>query len=969
MAYIVNTTQTATALAATYTVTLGAHQTNDLLLVLLSQDGGGTNITTASSGWAMIGTGAASGASRSQWAYKVAASGAEANPQFSGANDDWIGTCLVIRDADPTTPFGSLVSGTDFIRTDWNNVGSTSSGSLTTAANECLLIYSWNSDGNLQYPICSLSDLTCVDKYSNTQIAHIIGYRQQQTSGSAPTATMYSQLANEGGNGWVLAVRNKTGGALQPDIRPTMSMLKWHGSWETQQDGITWQSPSNFAASINSITCSANAPTATYATNAQQTPWGNYTALPSTENTASAWVGGTFTIASTNMTGKVFAVQYAIGLASINAIAGSEGVIIGFSDGTNWATYQVVSKSKGWLSSEDETAFIALGNATAYASSGAINWGAVTRIGYFKHRAGSSASSINLFVKHAALFSSVAMTGGGANRPLVFNDYVKAMNSWGMWRWAELKASSQITVKVTTQIGDGTNTTYFDGAAQSIEFPQAWSPSAVDNWQMSWNAAASSVSLAVKAASSDTINLASGVAATDTQQALTIDSASNTGATYSFAQSFVGWSPTWKTGINVSGATFAECAEIDAKGSDWTDCTIKKTASTDAAIAFSEDGGSMTRCTIDVTGTSAAYHLELGTAVTAITLTDHVWAGTPTTDKIHVKKTTGTVTITIAGTTSLSAGDVTSAGATVVISAPQLYQSVTVSGLVAGSRVQIYDTTSSTELSNTTPAGTSVTWTDSNPASADRAIRVRITKVSGATAYEMIEANIGTCGQTEGTESVSYLANQVADSTYNTNAIDGSTVTNITIDDTTNLVKIAIPGGSVTWPQIYAYQVYWLNTATGIQDDFAFIEAPDTANYLLTGFQIKNTSSPSVPLVISSGYGRDATTGASVDLVDTSGGTLIFAPDHVVAFSSGSGLTAGQDSKLSAIETATSAYLDATVSSRLASASYTAPPSASTIATQVLTSAQSTPIHADIKKLNNAKLAGTGASGDKWRGA
>lgn len=44
-------------------------------------------------------------------------------------------------------------------------------------------------------------------------------------------------------------------------------------------------------------------------------------------------------------------------------------------------------------------------------------------------------------------------------------------------------------------------------------------------------------------------------------------------------------------------------------------------------------------------------------------------------------KTTGTVTITISGTTSLVAGDVTSDGATVNIVAPQLYQVVVVSGI------------------------------------------------------------------------------------------------------------------------------------------------------------------------------------------------------------------------------------------------------------------------------------------------
>ena len=41
-------------------------------------------------------------------------------------------------------------------------------------------------------------------------------------------------------------------------------------------------------------------------------------------------------------------------------------------------------------------------------------------------------------------------------------------------------------------------------------------------------------------------------------------------------------------------------------------------------------------------------------------------------------------------------------------------------------------------------------------------------------------------------------------------------------------------------------------------------------------------------------------------------------------------------------------------------------PSAATIATQVLTSAQSTPIHADVRKVNNTTIAGAGTELDPW---
>ena len=889
MAYIVNTTQTATASAATYTVTLGAHQSGDLLLVCLSNDGGGTTLapdaTSATAGWAMIGTQAASGGVRGAWAYLIADSSSEVNPVFTGANASWIATCVVIRDAHATAPFGSLVSGTDFVRTDWNNVSSSASGSLTSAVNECLLLYSWCCDASNGFMVCGPDEATSLDLYASSFLCHIVAFRQQQTAAAAPTVTMKHPLATEGGNGWVLAIRNKSGGVLQPDVRLNASTLKWHGRLESAHDSITWQSPNNFTATINSISTSSTAPT-TDVTQAVwvDAPWNTYTRLQTAESTAGNWSGGTFTISSTDMTGKIFSIEIGHVQSSSVATVGDEGFIVGFSDGTNWVTYQLAKKLIGWPSGIPKRYFVVLGNATVYASSGSINWAAVTRVAYLSHRIGSSTAANGLQVRNAVLFSSAALTGGGSSLPLKATDYVKYAGNFGFYDVANLQSSAQVKTKIPLQIGDGTNVTYFDGAAQSVEFPQRWSATKIQNWQMDWNANASTVSLAVKAGASDTIKLAAGVAATDTLQSLTIDAASSTSAAYDFGQSFVGWSPTWKTGVACANATFSGCDPVNFKGTTVTNVIVKNTlaGSTEAAVIFDESGATVTGTTIDVSGSSASYHLELGTSVTAITLANVTFSGTPVTDKVHVKRTTGTVTITTSGTTSLFAADVTSDGATVVIAAPQVYQTVTVSGLTVGSRVQIYDTTSSTELSNSIAAGTSVTWTDANPAVGSRDIRVRITYVSGATAKEMIESNIGTCGTTEPSNAVSFLANQVNDTTYNTNAVDGSTVTGITINDTTEKVEIAIAGGTVPWKDIYAYQVYWLNTATGIQDDFAFIEAPDTANYLVTSFKIKNTSSPSVPLVITSGYGRDATTGSVEDIMDTSGGSIFPAPDHVV---------------------------------------------------------------------------------------
>lgn len=723
MAYIVNTTQTDAVVAASYTVSLGAHQTGDLLLVFLAQDGGATAISTASSGWSVLIQERAGSASRHAVAYCIASSGAEAAPVFSGSNDDWLGCCVVVRDAH-ATPFGSLVDGTDFASDTFSTGGSHSTPALTSATDGCLLFYSTGVDGpGATFQVRNaLSEVRCVAKQTdaaNVNILQTVGYVQQQGAGAAPTATIYKASLNRPGTAIVLAVRNKAGGALQSDIRPSITELYCYGNFGSVSDpAITWEAADQFAASINGITCTSTAPTVTAGNSGNQgANWGTHTALRSAAAGGSGlWVGGTHAIASTDMSGKVFGLQFYRSFPTTDNFAGAEGLLVAFSDGTNWAAYRPQSKSNGWVTSTPNACFIAPGVAEAYASSGTVNWSAITRIGYFWHRIGAAATNADIGVKNAVLFGTTAITGGGESRPATFADYAAAMQSWGGWEWADLQGGVQTLAKSSVQIGDSTNATYFDAGAESLAFPRAYGTAASD--QMKWNVGENAVSVAIKAGANDTINLAACGVVTQVNQAMNIDAASSGSADYSFAgASIVGYTPTWSTNVPAASATFTECGKIDAKGSDWTDCTIKRTTSTDAAIAFTADGGSMTRCTIDVSSTDANYHLELGADVTEIALADVTFTGTPAVDKIRVQATTGTVTIVTSGSTALLDTDITSEGATVILDAPSVSRGLAFTGLVAGSTVKVFDTGTTDELFADTNSGTSETWSEDVPGS------------------------------------------------------------------------------------------------------------------------------------------------------------------------------------------------------------------------------------------------------------
>lgn len=224
-------------------------------------------------------------------------------------------------------------------------------------------------------------------------------------------------------------------------------------------------------------------------------------------------------------------------------------------------------------------------------------------------------------------------------------------------------------------------------------------------------------------------------------------------------------------------------------------------------------------------------------------------------------------------------------GGTITLIAPTVNQAVALTGLSITCRVQLYDTDLSTELYNAEPGATTLTWTDPAEAVATRSIRLRITDYLGATAKIMIERNIGTCGITEETASISF-ANEFSDDTdYNAQAAalgyNGGDITDITIVDATNHVNFNFTaGGDYDARRIYMYMVYWLDTEAGIRDDFVFCSPLDPVNLPMQGVLFENVTSPQEIITFINAYVYDSTTGRAKDLIVGDG--INFAPDHVV---------------------------------------------------------------------------------------
>jgi hypothetical protein len=212
---------------------------------------------------------------------------------------------------------------------------------------------------------------------------------------------------------------------------------------------------------------------------------------------------------------------------------------------------------------------------------------------------------------------------------------------------------------------------------------------------------------------------------------------------------------------------------------------------------------------------------------------------------------------------------------------------LTYKGYPLGTRFQVYDLEADREIYNGVPSAT--TFSTSVPVTvaidATQQVRIRAMYVDGDEAkmfYEATDNFVYTIDNVY--EGITRQIDLVDDAVYNENAIDGSTVTGITIDDTNLLVNVDDPNNTISWAEIYAYESYWLTTEAGIRDEGRFIEAVDPVNYTIYGFKIKNVSDPSTPLEITGGYGVDSVTGKSITLVDNTGGTIFNSPDHIVKY-------------------------------------------------------------------------------------
>lgn len=261
----------------------------------------------------------------------------------------------------------------------------------------------------------------------------------------------------------------------------------------------------------------------------------------------------------------------------------------------------------------------------------------------------------------------------------------------------------------------------------------------------------------------------------------------------------------------------------------------------------------------------------------------------------------------------------------------------------SGSRIRVYNVTTATEIANEVVPGT--TWSyvyEEGTAFTDGdIINIRLARCSGATAIVGYEATA-----VAGTNGWALFAEQLDDDVYNANGVDGTTVTEFAFDYPNVQVDINDPDGTTTITRLYAWWANEQTTADGIRTLIGGLIAEDAANYKvissIVDLKLDNAASTGV---IFTGDIRLYRDDGAVPVVSstTGGGSITLYAGKVYTVSVGaSALTPAESAKLMSL------------------------PDSTTTATAVLSAAATTPIQADIRKVNNYTVDGEGSESNPW---
>lgn len=299
-------------------------------------------------------------------------------------------------------------------------------------------------------------------------------------------------------------------------------------------------------------------------------------------------------------------------------------------------------------------------------------------------------------------------------------------------------------------------------------------------------------------------------------------------ATYDFSgRTIINATVTLRAVATFLTMTFIDCLSFTQNTAVLTSCAFKNCKIT------CDDPSKISLSAFTSGGTGHAIEITTPGTYTLTTNTFSGYGANATTDACIYNNSGGLVTINLGAYGDQIPTVRNGAGASTVVN--NKLNTVSITGIVAGSRLQIYNVTTATEVVNAIVAGTSyaATYTEGAGYTSGNTLRIRLASQSGATAYLPYTALV-----IAGATGWSALASQSADTVYNTNAIDGSMATEFAADGANVEIDVTDTDNITSLTRVYAWFIYNLMSSTGIANFFGGVTATDTANYLVDGSMV-----------------------------------------------------------------------------------------------------------------------------------
>ena len=623
MAYVSNVlTQSSTTGGATVVLTLPPHVADDIIVVCVSADGGGTLSATwagNSTGAAQVGATQRSGALLSAAVFYAKATGTAATCTINMGTADGIHVHMVVlKDVDPTTFFDIGNAATNA------TAATVTAASVTTTTTDCLVLHYIALDQNTAAvptmahsrpgPTATMHFLDSSDNGGTTvttRAAGAVGWYIQRAAAATPTP-IWDLSITEITAKFVMAFRNKSGGVIPPYVDDSASLGTqlmtgtWWVSATTRNNQNFKATPLTLAnigpngagqattfdagatvvdAGLNPYSSAVNSTPGASTTNAI----GFEVGFPTTAvDMTTGWIVGAFQASTSKMA-----------LFNQGSIA-QGGTYLVIASTTNYRSWKVMARDNSDGAGAGFAVFSVQANQTQTMFGNSATPPTITAIDKILvlHKGQNATSAFYYMDFH--LIKKLILAGGISTTP-VDSQGVADIGSFCRIPLVKKSAGAGLVAYVPIQVGGG-DAIDFQIDAGALQFPRISSSTAKE---INYHGADNATGISYAGKSGDVIKHTNSVVTSKSPYYWEINSAATSAATWDFTGLvIVNANVTLRNVMTFSGMAFSSCVTLVFTGCTVDDCKISGVPATNDTLT-TDSSTNIDNCAITVTGVTA----------------------------------------------------------------------------------------------------------------------------------------------------------------------------------------------------------------------------------------------------------------------------------------------------------------------------------------------------------------------------